>query len=732
MKKNQKSLLTLAVMSFGLLLNGCSINNSNVSESTNTASNTSSTSLSSSSSSTLSSSSSSSENNSSSSTSPVIVEVEKKFSITVNAAEGTSVSLSNPQEDGYSAGSTVNFTVSVEKVNLELDAVKYDGQVCYPNSEGVYSIIVLNKDAAIETSVVARGAENLLEVSDVNPDDVPKNPAALKAALENARVAESRYLASATYESTYNETRSLTAVVGHNDVVEVEGKYLPSSTSPLTNYERLEKGIVGNDYYEVEESTASVNYSKTASIKHVVSNDTETLLANQIKESDAKLQASTSGFIDTVLEEFFGTTTSFVPTDNYGWKEIKLSSEVSEDNKYYSVTATAYYSSYDKFYTFVAKFDGDNFLTNVDCEVLDYKYSDVETYTVTEGEGDDATEVTYHRPKEGAEPDSVQNMDIDFVRGYRSRLMKTDLSNAATSDYDVDIDYRVTGGDSGSVGEDGIIYNSAQMMFKFRQKEVKPIFFLPTFVGAKEDGFITYDSYNTPVVSDVGEFTLLFDNGIGEIKEVPLTSVRPVAKSMTASLSSSTIYNGESVTLTSAITPAGADQAVNVSLKEGSTAEVELTENEDGTWNVKGVTNGQGTLVVTSIANENLTKEIEFVVDTKPTAADIMAFLTTYTLKADLGYYGKHYLNFNADGNGSWNVDDYGWGTAISFTWSLDEDTFVLTINDAPIGKCKGYNLISITEISKSSAILTVDYYGSEKTGTLVQEAEKYEDLNNI
>lgn len=655
---------------------------------------------------------------------PVFVEVEKKFVITLNAAEGTVVTLLNSQEK-YSAGSIVEFTVSVEKANLELDTVTYDGKVLLANNEGVYSFVVLNKDAEIATTVVERGSEDLLVVSDVNPEAVPQDPAALKVALENARTVESEYLSSAEYDSTYDETRSLKAVVGHNDVVVVEGRNLPYASSNLYSYERTERGFFNNRLYEIEEGTTSVTFSKAATLKQVVADETETLLPNQVKESDAKLAASTSGFIDIVLEEFFGNTNSFVPTDNYGWKEITYTVEVSEDNKSYIASASAYYSSYRRFITFEAEFDGDNFLRRVDFDALDYGYNDVEEFDVTEGEGDEAVTTTYHKPVEGAEPTKTQKMDINFTRGYRSKVTGTDLSSYATSNYDVLIDYRVPGEyTTYTVGEDGMIYNSAELKFTYRQAEVKPIFFLPTLIGAKEDGFITFDSYNTPVVSNVGEFTLLFDNGFGEIKEVELTSIRPAAKSMTASLSSSTIYNGESVQVNAEITPAGADQSVTVTLKEGSTAAVELTENEDGIWNVKGITNGTGTLVVTSDANSDLYKEVSFTVADKPNVDAIKTFLTSKTLLGKMSGWGNHFVNFNEDGTGQYVCYEGGQGDMVPFTWTLNESSITLEVSSDG-SKSKYYTITGFTNLTESSIDFIFAYNGSDNTVALSQMESK-------
>lgn len=661
----------------------------------------------------------------------VEVEVEKKFGVSINAATGTTVTIVDPQE-AYSAGSELKFTVSVDKAHLELDTVKYDGKAVTPNADGVYTVIVVNKAAAIETSVLVRGEENLLEVADVDAQALPTTAEALKAALEAAHEKEAKYAASATLESTFSsyseKSRRLSAEIGHNSVVSIKGQKLYSDTTSMNYYLGYEKGIKDGRYYYIDDSITGATYSRSATVQKVVSDETEGVLASEIKESAAELQASTTGFIDELLEKTFNDYSyGFLSQDKYGWKEITVASELAEDGKSYFATATAYYSSYDRYIEFVAEIDGDGFLKSGHLSLSDYDDADFEEITVTV----DEVETTYHKPVEGAEPEKVQAFNVDFVRGYRSRLEKTDLTQYATTDYDVIVNYQIPGEYTKyTVGEDNKVYNSAALTFLFRHKEYTPVFIAPTLIGAKEEGFISWDEDGKPSVAKTGEFTLQFDNGFGTIKEVALVSDTPAAKSLAATLSSSLIYTNESVTLTPTIAPAGAVQDVTVEVKEGSTATVEVTKNDDGTYNVKGTTVGTGTLVVTSVANAELVKEVSFSVEEKPTVESVTNKLTSFTFTGKNLWNEINYVNFNSDGTGVWRCDYMYDGDVVTFNWTLT-DSFEIEITNISEAK-RGYGLVAFGPVTGNDIEMTWEYNGSEKQLTLTKSDSRIDDFSNM
>ena len=717
MKKNKKTLLTLSVLGLGLLFTACSNPESpSQSESGSSSEQASSSEV-------ASSSSSSQEPIYVTTIVEVEVEVEKKFGVTVNQAEGTTVTITNPSEEGYSAGSVLTFTVSVDKAHLELDWVKYDGKVVTPDGDGVYAVVVVNQDAAIETAVVARGEENLLDVADVNDEDMPTTAEEFKAVLEAARAKEAKYAKSARLESSYDETRRAEAHMGHNDVVYIRGQKLSYASASLYNYEGYERGVADGRYYEIDDDTQSVTFSRGAKLYSIVSDEVESVNPTQIKESDAKLKAATSGFIDDLLKKTFTSNSyGFLATDSYGWKEITVSAEKAEDGKSYFAKASAWYNLYNRVITFVAEIDGDGFLREARLEAKDYNADDIEEIKdmVDPGDGNPATEqVVGHKPVEGAEPKKAQVFEVSFERGYRSRLDKTDLSGNLTSDYDVLVDYKMPGEYSSYDVVDNTVYNSSRLSFRFRQKEFKPVYIVPTFIGTKVEGFITWNESGEPVVSNVGDFTLQFDNGMGEIKEVPLTSVLPAAKSVSASLSSSKVYNGTTAILTTAINPEGADQSVTVELREDSTCEVTIVDNNDGTFSITGVTNGEGVLVVTSVTNPTLSTQVTFTVEDKPDVEGIKAFLTSNTLHGEMSGWGDHFVNFNEDGTGEYVCYEGGKGNVIPFTWTFDEESIAVSVEVDRTLKSKYYNLGGFSEPTASSIKFEFIYSSSSKYVTL-------------
>ena len=185
-------------------------------------------------------------------------------------------------------------------------------------------------------------------------------------------------------------------------------------------------------------------------------------------------------------------------------------------------------------------------------------------------------------------------------------------------------------------------------------------------------------------------------------------------------MSSTTIFVGGNATVSAEITPEQALQDYTVSLKEGSECTVDITENEDGTFNVFGKTAGNGTLIVTSAEDSSIYEEVEFSVVTPPTYEDLYQFITQNTVKGQIYYSYEDlyvYVNFNDDGTGEFRVDDdyYGitYGSVVAFTYTLDKDTLEFTIaltDDSETSN--SYTLYSVSAISNSSLEITIDRYG--------------------
>ena len=381
----------------------------------------------------------------------------------------------------------------------------------------------------------------------------------------------------------------------------------------------------------------------------------------------------------------------------------------SDDNKYLTIVTSGENVSYAEYtkYNLSLVFDGDGLIRQAELKTNVY---DIDDY-------DETTESLV----EGAMPTGSGSSSLTTERGYKKPLdSKYDVRDYVVNDYTV-----ITGesfeGESTSFIGGGEVNNGSILSFTYRSSELKPMKLNPRPVQIVSDvEEIATLSGSSISVKKEGEFTVVFDNGLGDLKELTFTSVRPKARRISATMSSTTIFVGGNATVSAEITPEQALQDYTVSLKEGSECTVDITENEDGTFNVFGKTAGNGTLIVTSAEDSSIYEEVEFSVVTPPTYEDLYQFITQNTVKGQIHYSYEDlyvYVNFNDDGTGEFRVDDdyYGitYGSVVAFTYTLDKDTLEFTIaltDDSETSN--SYTLYSVSAISNSSLEITIDRYG--------------------
>lgn len=649
---------------------------------------------------------------------PDIIEVTKKFELTTQAAEGSTITVSTTAENSeYEAGTLIEFSVTVDDANKELTSVLVNDKLIAPTSGNSYEFYMPNQDTTIKTEVLVLGDESIVTSSPVDAESVPETVQELYEVLKASKTAESLYLQNASYSSTFEESYESLDLVGtvyNNDVVFIDGRYLQYESSDMLFYLGYEKGIQEDRYYNVETSTRVTSLEQSGTLQTIVDDETQTLTNNQIKESDATIEASTVGFVDRLLELTFSETdsNSFLSTNSYGWLNVTMNTTTDASNLFYTATVNAVYnysSSRNYMVSLDVVIDGDNFVKSA--EFLYEQYA--------EDDWDTENNVAY----DDAEPTAVQSIEIVQERNYRHTAnQKLDLTQHVMNNYDVVTSYQLTG-QSTVVATDNVVENSGRLTFAYRQTDNKPVMFEPTLVGAKEDGFITFDEDDV-YVNQEGTFTLLFDNGLGEIKEVSLTSVQPVPYSITATLPGNIVYNGETNVLTVAISPAGADQSATVTKNESSTGDVTIQDNQDGTFTLTGVTNGSVTLDVASIVNPEIKTSITISVENAPNRENIMSFLTTTTLHGEVSGWGSHYVNFNSDGTGQYVCYENSKGEIVSFTWELTE-AFQIEITVDGDGVSGYYTLEGFENVSETSLTLIYSYYGSNKEATLTATDSK-------
>ena len=696
MKKYQKFLLPLVL----LALTACTTNDTGSGSSSSTSSD------------------SGSNVSSGGSSEPDIIEVTKKFELTTQAAEGSTITVSTTAENSeYEAGTLIEFSVTVDDANKELTSVLVNDKLIAPTSGNSYEFYMPNQDTTIKTEVLVLGDESVVTPSPVDAESVPETVQELYEVLKASKTAESLYLQNASYSSTFEESYESLDLVGtvyNNDVVFIDGRYLQYESSDMLFYLGYEKGIQEDRYYSVETSTRVTSLEQSGTLQTIVDDETQTLTNNQIKESDATIEASTVGFVDRLLELTFSETdsNSFLSTNSYGWLNVTMNTTTDASNLFYTATVNAVYnysSSRNYMVSLYVVIDGDNFVKSA--EFLYEQYA--------EDDWDTENNVAY----DDAEPTAVQSIEIVQERNYRHTAnQKLDLTQHVMNNYDVITSYQLTG-QSTVVATDNVVENSGRLTFAYRQTDNKPVMFEPTLVGAKEDGFITFDEDDV-YVNQEGTFTLLFDNGLGEIKEVSLTSVQPAPYSISATLPGNIVYNGETNILTVAISPAGADQSAAVTKNESSTGDVTIQDNQDGTFTLTGVTNGSVTLDVASIVNPEIKTSITISVENAPNRENIMSFLTTTTLHGEVSGWGSHYVNFNSDGTGQYVCYENSKGEIVSFTWELTE-AFQIEITVDGDGVSGYYTLEGFENVSETSLTLIYSYYGSNKEATLTATDSK-------
>ena len=649
---------------------------------------------------------------------PDIIEVTKKFELTTQAAEGSTITVSTTAENSeYEAGTLIEFSVTVDDANKELTSVLVNDKLIAPTSGNSYEFYMPNQDTTIKTEVLVLGDESIVTSSPVDAESVPETVQELYEVLKASKTAESLYLQNASYSSTFEESYESLDLVGtvyNNDVVFIDGRYLQYESSDMLFYLGYEKGIQEDRYYNVETSTRVTSLEQSGTLQTIVDDETQTLTNNQIKESDATIEASTVGFVDRLLELTFSETdsNSFLSTNSYGWLNVTMNTTTDASNLFYTATVNAVYnysSSRNYMVSLDVVIDGDHFVKSA--EFLYEQYA--------EDDWDTENNVAY----DDAEPTAVQSIEIVQERNYRHTAnQKLDLTQHVMNNYDVVTSYQLTG-QSTVVATDNVVENSGRLTFAYRQTDNKPVMFEPTLVGAKEDGFITFDEDDV-YVNQEGTFTLLFDNGLGEIKEVSLTSVQPVPYSITATLPGNIVYNGETNILTVSISPAGADQSAAVTKNESSTGDVTIQDNQDGTFTLTGVTNGSVTLDVASTVNPEVNTSITISVENVPNRENIMSFLTTTTLCGKVPSWGDHYVNFNTDGSGQYVCYEGSKGEVVAFTWELTE-AFQIEITVDGDGVSGYYTLEGFENVSETSLTLIYSYYGSNKEATLTATDSK-------
>lgn len=675
-----------------------------------------------------SSSSADSSNNSSSTPDPIIVEVDKKYAVTTTAGEGTTITIETELEEGKAiAGTEIVFSVSLTDNTRELVSVVAGDKTLNAESDGKYHFTMLNKDVSIVTTTASLGDKAIIEDKEVDVSNIPTTPSQVQALLVAESEIEGKYFSSGTYrhESSGNLETSFDYVItsGRENVLSIRGNRIPDDNASYSSSAYIERGLDERGYYYEYDSSTSLSSSDTSgeatdklNVSRIVEEVTES--SGQITAKDADKKVASYGFADVLLGYGFGTDGSFLDTGSDGWKNIQISSSLAEDKKSFTVNLSAIEESYvlSNIIKMSLTFDGVGFLTNA--EYSSYTYDNVYL--------DDETKL----PVENAEVNSYISDTITAVRGFKKDIQKEieNLDDYAMEDYDVVVTYMISG--ETYVAEDNIVENGSELNFRYRSKDLdKKVLIKPTFVGiAEEDSEMAgFDQYNDFMVHGEGTFTLIFDNGLGLRKEIEVTSVRPNPKSISATLSANTIFVGGTATLTVSIDPEEADQSVEVKVNDEELASVEEGENP-GEYLVTGLAEGEVEITVTSTVVPTLSRTVTLTINEKPSAEVVRETITTKTL-AFVDYYESYYINFNADGTGTFRVNQYySYENVGTFNWTLDDETLVFEIETTDYDQTK---LKAFTVLTNTSFKATFEGFYSD-TDYNVTPQDRIEDLSTL
>lgn len=635
--------------------------------------------------------------------------IDKTYKVTLKEGLGSKITLS--AEEGvntFTAGTEVSFSVTLDNSDLTvLNEVKVGGKVVN-KTDGLYTFTMPNKDVEIEAVTTALGDGSLLTPSDVD-ETVISNITSVETLTtfleETATKAEQIYIngGTATLSDTAvnKEEFEYTFRIGLNNVSEYEGKYFENSKDVLGSVRKGVRGVEGDYYYEVKDNSASGKEGSTS----ILVDDTETSVpSGSMKRSDALAMAGTAGLTEHVasyLSKFSGVT-PVVTKDS--------------TNKYFTVSLNkivAQYSFYE--WKMELRFDGDNAITSALITQETYSKEDY----------DDVSEAF----KEDSVPVDTLTFSLKATRGYRRNIVPIlDINDYVGTDYRV---FAVDSSNTVEVPENGDVEYGNNYSFCFKNNLDNLMLVAPKIKEVKsEEGVATINGDGKSIhLAKGGEFTVVFDNGLGELKEVKFNSVRPAVTGLEASLSSSTTFVGSAVTLTVLPEPTLADNSATVTVKEGSTGSVEITDNKDGTFKLVATKEGTCTIVVTSTENSKISTEVSLTIGEAIDYETVKSLLTTNTLYYRYNYYGmitEYYLNFNDDGKGQFRIDEYGTGEVITFAYALTENPIELTYTlDDEEATSSGYKLVSFSIASSTEIAVTVDYNRRAETHTLTSKGEK-------
>ena len=685
----------------------------------------------------------SSSSNTSSEESSLPLPVVESHLLTIDVPEGAKLTILEPTSDSYyQEGAKISFSLEIEE-RFSLDKVTLGTEVLTP-SDGIYYFYMPKSDVTLKVSLHTLGEEGLLEVSEVTQELIPSTVDEVVALLNQSSAVSGKYFQKGNYEvhpvDDYDREFSY-ALEARQDHLLIQGNYRSDLNQQTSLYRKEIRGIEENRYYvylwegNSLSSTSSAPYaSESLEVKNIV--EEESFLANEILKEEAEKNISSYDFPNLILGEFFNEDAYEGSFTGYAaLSAITIRNELNlETRKSFVTTLTGYDDNYlgITYYSLALTFDGDAFLTNFDASIEEYAYEDFDQAT--------------GKPISEKNPTKEGSVHMDAVRGYKPyEVSPISLHDYAMDNYEVSIFYTQEGGEKQEV-KNGEVEVGSTLSFQFLSSDSHPYLIKPTLVGAKEEGFIEESYSGNYVVLKEGDFTLLFDNGVGEIKEISLHALTPKPTKISATLSSNSVFVGSNLTLSVNVTPTAADNSYKVEIDESSLGEVTISKNEDNTTTLTGVSIGEVTLKITSLIDETVSTSVTFEVIQAPNYEDVLSTLLSSTMSYEDGGYSEKdafYMNFNEDGTGSYVYGtyefdymtyDYAWSfeEIVNFHYAIDENTLAisLTYDQEPgYGDAK---IHSISVLTNNTLEVSIVFYDSPDDPFTLEASSRVDDLQTI
>ena len=647
---------------------------------------------------------------------------EEGYLLTVETLEGGTVSIVDASENSrYEGGRTISFTVDDIPANKALLNVRLNDVNLTKNSDGTFSFVMPNVDSILKVELLTLGEENLLDNKEVTQEMIPTNVDGVISLLEKEQSIEGKYFSSGNYSyqtsETYEKVFDYHIESYHNKALRITGNEKTSSSNQITTSFVEERGLTDNNRYYVyrlgdgsfSNNEPSSEYKESMVLYNVVSDDETNINAMQDKtESEVNNQIESYGFASILLEKYFDKDSySAGFASGYAWKNVSVRSAASADKLSFTTTLTANYDNYInmEYHVLNLTFDGNGFLLNAKYTCDEYAYSDFDNSS--------------NKPNEDATSVGYALLSMEANKGYKQYYQdKIDVNDYAMHDYDVAISYKHDGFDK-VTSLDNVVEVGSVLSFDYTSHDHTPYLVKPMALETKEEGFVEQTAQGLKVLKD-GDFTLIFDNGAGELKEVKLKAVVPEAKQITAKLADQSIFVGGKTVLSAEILPSGANQNYDISVDTSSTGSITFEKLENNTYEITGVSAGDVTINVAS-SDKKVSTTVSLSVKNKPNIDAVKTMLFEKTMSYSDGGE-RFYINFNEDGTGEYRYgsEDY-WSEMltyedlVTFNYVINEETLAIDItldSSVPYGNL---TLVGVAILDDTSIAATTRFFDTNE-----------------